>query len=106
MEIIKLYDLVKKLLQEKEELRGDDDFLYCEVIKNIYPNILNLTAEQFFYKRKNYKIPSFESVSRCRRKLQEEHPELRPPKKVQEARQIQEEKFYNFAKLKQQAFEF
>ena len=106
MELKKLSEIIKTLLLKSENCRSSDDFLYCEVIKNIYPNILNLTAEQFFYKRKNYKIPSFESVSRCRRKLQEEHPELRLPKKVQEARQIQEEKFYNFAKLKQQAFEF
>ena len=37
MEIIKLYDLVKKLLQEKEELRGDDDLLYLTVIKIVHP---------------------------------------------------------------------
>ena len=106
MEIIKLYDLVKKLLQEKEELRGDDDFLYSEVIKVIYPSALNFTAEAFFEKRKMMKLPTFESVTRCRRKAQEEHPELRPNIVIQEMRKKEEEKFYDFSKLKQQSFNF
>lgn len=105
MELTKLSEIIKPLLLKSENCRSSDDFLYCEVIKNIYPNILNFTAEQFFYKRKDYKIPSFESVSRCRRKLQEQYECLKPCKKVQESRKQQEEKFYNFA-TKQAEFNF
>lgn len=115
MEIIKLYDLVKKLLQEKEELRGDDDLLYLTVIRIVHPywnngrittDIENATIGEFFTSRKSAKLPTFESVTRCRRKVQEEFPDLRPPKKVQEARRVQEEKFYDYSKLKQQSFDF
>lgn len=115
MEIIKLYDLVKKLLQEKEELRGDDDLLYLSVIRIVHPHwnnahintdIENAPIGEFFKMRKSAKIPTFESVARCRRKVQEERPDLKPCEKVQEAREKQEEKFYNFSKLKQQAFDF
>ena len=115
MEIIKLYDLVKKLLQEKEELRGDDDLLYLSVIRIVHPywnngritsSIENAIIGEFFTSRKAAKLPTFESVTRCRRKVQEERPDLKPCEKIQEAREEQEEKFYNFSKLKQQAFDF
>ena len=115
MEIIKLYDLVKKLLQEKEELRGDDDLLYLAVVQKVHPHwdngrintdIKNAPIGEFFTMRKSAKLPTFESVTRCRRKVQEERPDLKPCEKIQEAREEQEEKFYNFSKLKQQAFDF
>lgn len=110
MEIIKLYDLVKKLLQEKEELRGDDDLLYLEVLRAVNPhwnnayintNIENITIGEFFSERKKRKLPSFESVRRSRQKVQEERPALKPCEPVQKGRERQEERFYNFAKLKQ-----
>lgn len=106
MEIIKLYDLVKKLLQEKEELRGNDDLLYLTVIKIIHPywnnghlttNVENMTIGEFFSCRKKADIPTYESVSRCRRKAQEENPALRPREAIQKGREIQQERFYNFA---------
>ena len=115
MEIIKLYDLVKKLLQEKEELRGDDDLLYLSVIRIVHPhwnnarintNIENAPIGEFFKMRKSAKIPTFESVTRCRRKVQEERPDLKPCKRIQEARTRREEEFYNWSKLKQAEFEF
>lgn len=115
MEIIKLYDLVKKLLQEKEELRGDDDLLYLTVIRIVHPywnngrittDIENATIGEFFTSRKSVKLPTFESVTRCRRKVQEEKPDLRPCKKVQEARRMKQDEFYKWSQLKQQSFEF
>ena len=115
MEIIKIYDLVKKLLQEKEELRGDDDLLYLTVLRIVHPywnnarintNIENAPIGEFFANRKKIKLPSFESVRRSRAKVQAGHPELKPCKKIQEGRKKQEEKFYDFSKLKQAEFEF
>lgn len=115
MEIIKLYSLVKKLLQEKEELRGDDDLLYLEIIKKIHPHwnngrittdIENATIGEFFISRKSAKLPTFESVTRCRRKVQEERPDLKSCKNIQEARTRREEEFYNWSKLKQAEFEY
>ena len=115
MEIIKLYSLVKKLLQEKEELRGDDDLLYLSVIRIVHPywnngrittDIENATIGEFFTSRKSAKLPTFESVTRCRRKVQEEIPDLKPCKKIQKARTKREEEFYNWSKLKQAEFNF
>lgn len=115
MEIIKLYDLVKKLLQEKEELRGDDDLLYLSVLRIVHPywnnahintNIENAPIGEFFKMRKSAKLPTFESVTRCRRKVQEENHDLKPSEKIQAARLKQEEEFYNWSKLKQGEFCF
>lgn len=115
MELKDLKTLVENLLQEHPALRGKDDVLYLEVLRKTHPywnsgrittNIENMPIGEFFSERKNMKLPSFESVSRCRRKVQEEFPDLRPPKKIQEARTRREEEFYNWSKLKQAEFDF
>lgn len=115
MELNILKDLVTALLQENEKLRGNDDLLYLSVIQNIHPywnngsittNIQNITIGEFFTSRKSLNLPTFESVTRCRRKVQEESPALKPCEAIQKGREKQEEKFYDFSKLKQQAFDF
>ena len=115
MELNTIKELVEQLLTESEKLRGDDDLLYLSVIRIVHPhwnnahintNIENAPIGEFFKMRKSAKLPTFESVTRCRRKVQEERPDLKPCEKIQEARKEQEEEFYNFSKLKQQAFDF
>lgn len=112
MKLENLKNLVMKLLMENEELRGDDDLLYLEVLKSICPHwnnayintdIENVTICEFFTQRRNRKLPSFESVRRSRQKVQEERPGLKPCAPVQKGRQMQENRFYDFAKLKQQS---
>ena len=112
MELKKLKNIVVEILRENKETRGDDDILYKYVLikinvlsgnKNL---IVKIQVGTFFDIRKRYGFPSYESVSRCRRKAQEEFPDLRPPKKIQEARRMQEEMFYDFSKLKQAEFDF
>lgn len=114
MELKKLKMLVIQTLKENEAVRGNDDLLYLEIIKKIHPywnngrittDIQNASIGEFFTSRISAGLPSFESVSRCRRKLQEQYECLKPCKKVQESRKRQEEKFYNFA-TKQAEFNF
>ena len=115
MELKKLSDLVTDLLKENEKLRGDDDLLYLAVVQKIHPywgngrintDIKNAPIGEFFTMRKSAKLPTFESVTRCRRKVQEERPDLKPCEKIQEARTKREEEFYNWSKLKQAEFDF
>ena len=111
MELKQLKDIVIETLKQGEIFRENDDELYFAVCVKVNSKINNrllseMTVGEFFTNRKRYGLPTFESVSRCRRKAQEEFPELRPPKKVQEARRMQEEKFYDFSKLKQAEFSF
>ena len=112
MELKNLSKIVIETLKQFDFTRGDDDLLYLNVLIKFDAKIptenliVDMRLADFFTYRKRYGFPSFESVSRCRRKVQEEFPDLRPPKKVQEARRVQEEKFYDYSKLKQQSFDF
>ena len=78
-------DVVETLLTENPHLRDDDQKLLANVYwvrisKTLYPK---LNEEQMDGVKKVLKeiadanLPNFQSVSRCRRKLQEENPELR-----------------------------
>lgn len=114
MELKQLKGFVEYLLREYPALRGNDDVLYLEVLRRVHPywnngrittNIENMPIGEFFSERKNMKLPTYESVSRCRRKAQEENPALRPREAIQKGREVQQERFYNFA-TKQGEFAF
>ena len=111
MELKQLKEIVIETLKQFDFTRGDDDLLYLNVLIKLDAKIptenliVDMRLADFFTYRKRYGFPSFESVSRCRRKAQEEHPELRPAERVQENRKRQEERFYNFA-TKQAEFNF
>lgn len=103
MELKTIKEKVIELLENNLLLRGDDDLLYCEVCKQIKPDILNMSVCEFFLFRKKYGLPSFESVRRSRQKAQEENPALKPCEVIQKGREKQREKFYDFSRLKQQS---
>ena len=88
--LYKTEDIVKILLVEDIETRKDDMYLYyryckrvlaCENLKTIEQirEFNNLFIELFLsVKVRKYKgISAFESVRRCRQKIQAMHPELR-----------------------------
>ena len=111
MELKQLKEIVIETLKQGETFRESDDHLYLAVCIKIfskasYRNITEMSVGEFFRNRKEYGLPTFESVSRCRRKAQEEHPDLKPCEKIQEARTKREEEFYNWSKMKQGEFEF
>ena len=111
MELKQLKEIVIETLKQGETFRENDDELYFAVCVKVNSRISDrllsdMTVGEFFGNRKRYGLPTYESVTRCRRKVQEERPDLKPCEKIQEAREKQEEKFYNFSKLKQQAFDF
>jgi uncharacterized protein (DUF169 family) len=109
MELKQLKDLVTETLKQGETFRENDDLLYLTICIKLFSNrgsITNMTVADFFTNRKKYGLPTFESVSRCRRKAQEENPELRPCEKVQKAREYKREEIYHWSQLKQQTFNF
>ena len=89
--------IVKKILQEQPETRGNDYLLWLEVIKG-EGNYSQMTVSDFLEWAKVMKIPCFETVSRARRKLQAKYPELRATKPVQEARAEKEVEYIEFAR--------
>ena len=90
---------VKKILDKDIRARKDDMYLYY-----VYCTKYGVLNEKAFVQlfcnknfRKEYNVPVFESVSRARRKLQQEYEYLRPEEKVQEARINKEADYIRYA---------
>lgn len=85
---------VKAILVESQMAREDDHYLYYLLVRM-------KTKDEFLYAfihHKQLQLPTFESVSRARRKVQEKFPELRADRKVEQARLAEEIHFYNYYK--------
>jgi|3_EtaG_2_1085321.scaffolds.fasta_scaffold39044_2 hypothetical protein len=77
-------NLVEKFLIDKPHLRDDDNKLLANIYwSSVHETMHYLTREElagvklFLKKLAEGGMPNFESVRRCRQKLQEENPELR-----------------------------
>ena len=98
MDLKKLKDVVLEILQENKKARTDDFMLYANVLKKMRcPQ--NMPLKVFLVTAKSMKMPIFESVTRCRRKIQQDHPEL-AVKKISELRNKNQQKYKEFAKEK------
>ena len=74
--LIKQEEIIKPILEQHPETRGDDFLLYAEVIREYRPELAELSVIHFFVAHKDLYCPSYESVSRVRRRLQAKYPEL------------------------------
>ena len=88
--------LVLEILEENEFARKNDFRLYVEVLRKKGIN-LDCPAHYFFYTAKYLKVPSFETVTRCRRHIQKKHPDL-VDEQTAEARAEFEEEIKEFVK--------
>jgi hypothetical protein len=84
--LYKVEDIVKTALIENPETREDDFLLIAEVYHRIDPLLVKYPFSQLMLSHKELKLPSFKSMTRCRRKLQNLYPNLKPSKKIQDAR--------------------
>lgn len=93
MKLKKLQVLVKKILENNQEARKDNFLL----VTNVYDALGIPVKSQFEYlmnKHKEYNLPSFESITRVRRKVVEEYPEL---KEIIEIRKEEEQKYFEYS---------
>lgn len=86
-------DKVKKYLEDDETLRGSDRKLYYVICTDMAKN-KNLTLEQVML---GTEFPDYETIRRSRQKIQEQHPSLKPCRKIQEARKELEDEFMAYA---------
>lgn len=94
MKLNTLESTVEDLLRTYPQLRGNDRKLYLAYLwKKGYA--LGVTIKDFF---NDDSYPSYESVTRCRRKLQEFYPELLPDAKTQQKRKENEERYLDYAR--------
>lgn len=102
--LLNITELVKGILEEKPETRNDDNLLWLEAVRAAvqdkkYGN--KMTELTFAYVLKNIYtsgLPSFASVSRARRKLQEKYPELRGTERTKRRRAENEKKYREYAR--------
>lgn len=94
MRVSKVQPLVFNALTDKPETRTDDFLLVLEVLKNFVTTEMPL--ETVLLHHVELGIPSFASILRCRRKLQQKHPEL-VNKAVAEMRANEETEFRAYA---------
>lgn len=85
---------LNKIMQEKPETRNDDMALILEY-KNRYFG--EYSVEQVMVNHKQLGFPTFESITRCRRKIQEVNRDLDTPI-VSQARHELEKEYKAFAR--------
>lgn len=100
----KVSKIVKAVLEEDERARNSDSRLYREVIAYIGMNkgidVGAMTVTYFLEHLNELGFPKFETVSRARRKVQEQHPELAGCDAVEAQRVINERVFRDYARRK------
>ena len=74
--IKKTEDVVLDVLTVNKRARQDDFILYGAVLKRLGIDLKNTSLYDFLATAKIKKIPSFETVTRCRRHIAELRPDL------------------------------
>ena len=73
---MKLQDRIKNILEEQPHTRNSDHALFRAIINETH-DIHKKSFSTISILQEAGQIPSFESIGRCRRKLQEHNPYLR-----------------------------
>jgi len=89
-----VHQLVYEALKNNPETRADDFILIREVLS--YWLSGEMSIDSLFLNHKQLGIPSFETITRCRRKIQEQYPEL-VNAEVEELREQEEGEFVQYA---------
>ena len=97
MKLRELEKAVRRILTDNPATRGSDDLLYVYYLDYIGFDTSRFTVRDFLLSYRKYKIPTVESVGRCRRKLQEKNESLKPTKDIELKRRELEKSFYDYA---------
>lgn len=89
---------VRAVLQENEDARNDDMVLYLALCNLYLKDAGAMPLARILLNRKELGLPSFESVGRTRRKLQEKCPELLGSVRMQKIRAKGEKAYRRYAK--------
>ena len=98
--IKRVESLVKSILELDPEARNDDFKLIAEVYYYINTETGKLPFNVVMLAHKELKLPSVESITRARRKLQAEYEYLKADKETEILRTNEEEEFRRYAKEK------
>lgn len=95
MRVNQLEPLVLKALLSDDRCKKDDFILYLSVVEQMGVDT-NITIHSALKNHNLFKLPSFESVSRCRRKLQERDVSLKSDEAVR-IREKERREFEDYA---------
>lgn len=87
---------VKRVLEYSIESRKDDFILVLNVYRELQPSISNLSFTSVMAEHKALKLPSIASVTRCRRKIFENNPDLRDTRTT-DIRVDEQERYIDYA---------
>lgn len=87
---MKLYDTVKELLVRYPQLRNSDKLLVWNVWGKLGFITQTTHVEGIILREDFLKAPPIESITRCRRKIQERYPTLQASQPVERARREKE----------------
>lgn len=93
----KVEPVVRKVLEENLETRGDDFLLVYKVFKEFLPDIDNYDFKEIMLNHREYNLPYFESVRRTRQKLQSKNPDLLPSENTRRGRKLEEADYISYA---------
>ena len=93
--LYRLDKIIKKILEEDEMSRKDDNYLIFKVVQEIAPDMAGSTFANVMFSAQKRGL-SFESITRARRKVQQEHPEL-SDKKTVEIREEETQEYVAYA---------
>ena len=96
MKINNLENYVLEILKNDELSRRDDCYLILKVIERLHPYDTGETFKDVMFNAKNKGI-SFESITRCRRKLQKKYPELKD-EKISKLRNKKQKEYIDYSK--------
>lgn len=88
----KVKDMVVFELENRPETRDSDRVL----ISKVYEDFFGIKNEPFFEVLMRDDVPNFESIRRCRAKVQEVRPDLRASETVQDFRFDRERIYFGF----------
>ena len=89
---------VKTILKKNADARNDDKVLYLVLCNLCLDDAGAMPLAEIMMQHKSLGLPSFESVSRTRRRLQEKHPELLGSLRMQKLRARGEKAYRKYAK--------
>ncbi len=92
----KIESVVEKVLEMNVEARSNDDILYLCVCEEFHNGVSSMTCNDFACIRNVIGCPSYESVTRARRKIFKRRPELKP-KEITKLREYATEVYIDYA---------
>lgn len=90
LRLMNLEKIIEPILRKEELARCDDCYLILQVVRKLYPYESGRTFANVMMGAKQKGI-SFESITRCRRRLQKKYPELKDEYVAQKRDEEQQE---------------